>query len=75
MAERLRQALASRPVESESAPALVTASFGVATLTADVPDLMQLLNRADIALYHAKQGGRNQVLLWNSDFHSEVLFP
>jgi diguanylate cyclase (GGDEF)-like protein/PAS domain S-box-containing protein len=75
MAERLRQELASRPVESESMPALVTASFGVATLTADVSDLMDLLNRADIALYHVKQAGRNQVILWNSDFHSEIPFP
>ena len=75
MAERLRQELASRPVESESMPALVTASFGVATLMADAPDLMQLLNRADVALYHAKQAGRNQVILWKPDFHNEIPFP
>jgi len=75
MAERLRQALAERPVESESFPALVTASFGVATLQPDVTDLLQLLNRADTALYHVKQAGRNQVILWNPDFHSELPSP
>jgi diguanylate cyclase (GGDEF)-like protein/PAS domain S-box-containing protein len=75
MAERLRQELASRPVESESFPALVTASFGVATLTANVADLMELLNRADIALYHVKQAGRNRVILWDSDFHTEIPLP
>jgi diguanylate cyclase (GGDEF)-like protein len=75
MAERLRQELASRPVESEPMPALVTASFGVATLMADAPDLMQLLNRADVALYHAKQAGRNQVKLWEPDFHNGIPFP
>jgi diguanylate cyclase (GGDEF)-like protein/PAS domain S-box-containing protein len=75
MAERLRQALASQPVETESVPALITASFGVAALMADVTDLMDLLNRADVALYHAKQTGRNQVVLWNADFQSEIPLP
>ena len=73
-AERLRQELASRPVQSESISALVTASFGVATMMADMTDLMQLLNRADIALYHIKQSGRNQVMLWNPELHNGIPF-
>lgn len=72
LADRLRQELASRVVEAESTPALVTASFGVATLMPDVTDIMQLLNRADVALYRAKQHGRNQVILWQPDFHQEI---
>lgn len=72
LAERLRQALASRPVEAESLPALVTASFGVATLIPGVTDLMYLLNCADVALYYAKQAGRNQAVLWNPDIHNEI---
>jgi two-component system cell cycle response regulator len=40
----------------------VTASLGVATLTADI-DCAQLLLRADIALYQAKSNGRNRTVL------------
>ncbi len=63
--ERLRYELASTPVETDTAPAFVTASFGIASLTPDVTDLLTLLNRADRALYHAKQTGRNRCVLWN----------
>ncbi len=36
-------------------------------LESDVDDLLTLLNRADLALYHAKQTGRNRCVLWNDD--------
>lgn len=65
--ERLRHELASTPVETDTAPAFVTASFGIASLSSDVADLFTLLNRADLALYHAKQTGRNRCVLWNDD--------
>jgi diguanylate cyclase (GGDEF)-like protein len=68
LAERLREELASRPVESESAAALVTASFGVATQEVGVSNLEQLLARSDAALYQAKQAGRNRVEAWNPSF-------
>jgi len=71
LAERLRQELISGPVESESLPAMVTASFGVATLNDSVTDLMQLLNQADVALYQVKQAGRNGVILWSPKTKSE----
>jgi diguanylate cyclase (GGDEF)-like protein/PAS domain S-box-containing protein len=64
LAERLRQQLASKPVETDSTPVQVTASFGVATLEPTISNLMQLINRADMALYQVKQTGRNQVLEW-----------
>lgn len=70
--ERLRQTLASTPVETDTTPALVTASFGIATLSPGVNDLLTLLNRADIALYHAKQSGRNRCLLWTDDMQDEI---
>jgi diguanylate cyclase (GGDEF)-like protein len=68
--ERLRQNLASSPVDTDSTPALVTASFGIASLKPGVRDLLSLLNRADIALYHAKQSGRNRCVLWSDDLQS-----
>jgi diguanylate cyclase (GGDEF)-like protein len=72
LAERLRQALDSHPVEDEAMPMLVTASFGVATLAPGLANLMQLLNRADVALYRVKQSGRNQVVFWQPDFQQEI---
>jgi len=72
LAERLRQELMSEPAESDSYPSVVTASFGVATLADSVTDLMQLLNRADVALYQVKHTGRNRVVLWDLDIQSEI---
>ena len=40
----------------------VTASFGLAVLT-EADSLEDAMGRADKALYHAKQNGRNQVAL------------
>ncbi len=70
--ERLRHELASTPVETDTAPAFVTASFGVASLSPDVTDLLTLVNRADLALYHAKQTGRNRCVLWSKDMQEGV---
>jgi diguanylate cyclase (GGDEF)-like protein len=62
-AERMR-----RRIESECGPAVkevpgmrVTVSIGVATLAESVTTPLELIDRADQALYDAKKGGRNQV--------------
>lgn len=57
LAERLRAAIEALAIRGYGT---VTASFGVAThrkgeLTRD------LVKRADVAMYNAKQGGRNRV--------------
>jgi diguanylate cyclase (GGDEF)-like protein len=39
----------------------VTVSIGVASLQADIPDFETLVHRADVAMYAAKQAGRNRV--------------
>lgn len=63
IAETLRQAMARNEIICEKlAKITVTASFGVATLLPD-DDLGALLARADEALYAAKEGGRNRVML------------
>jgi diguanylate cyclase (GGDEF)-like protein/hemerythrin-like metal-binding protein/PAS domain S-box-containing protein len=64
-AERLRQAIAARPMPVESGESLnVTVSIGIAAAPAGVPaDIEALLKQADQALYAAKNGGRNQVRL------------
>lgn len=62
--ERLRAALADRPIGLESGGEIaVTASFGVATARPGAT-LKQVIERADEALYAAKHGGRNRVAGW-----------
>lgn len=57
-AERVRTLFAATPV-ALSEPLTVTASFGVASVTAALPDHGDWFAAADAALYRAKQSGRN----------------
>jgi len=60
--ERIRHAISDTPVDLDGAPLIVTVSVGVATgrkLSLEVES--QLLQSADMALYKAKQSGRNCV--------------
>jgi len=59
LAERIRRDLEARAVSSKNLR--VTASFGVASIPDQASDAKSLLERADSALYQAKQGGRNRV--------------
>lgn len=60
MAERLREHME----KTEMAEGLyITASFGVALYKADDDHYEQVLNRADAALYKAKETGRNKVVV------------
>ncbi|MBQ0720893.1 MAG: diguanylate cyclase [Gammaproteobacteria bacterium] len=56
-AELLRQSLESRRIQGVA----VTASFGVAQFAAAGESFTELLNRADEAVYKAKNNGRNRV--------------
>ncbi|MFM2042808.1 MAG: hypothetical protein RLY86_1384 [Pseudomonadota bacterium] len=61
IAERLRQAIADSPVPHQGREIRVTASFGCALRTGREEGVDALIHRADIALYRAKNGGRNRV--------------
>lgn|GEM_PF-6506827 len=65
VAERVRKRVESERIETEGATLSITSSFGVAQLNGDDEDLQGLIDRADQALYAAKEGGRNQVQRWN----------
>ncbi len=63
VAERVLDAITSKPmyIASEDISLEVTASLGVASRGDDVTTLEMLLNRADQAMYAAKNNGRNRV--------------
>ncbi len=65
--ERLRSGLEETPVRLDDGRELrITSSFGLARVEDDLP-LKQILERADQALYAAKQRGRNRVVTWSED--------
>ncbi|HET6881756.1 MAG TPA: GGDEF domain-containing protein [Pirellulales bacterium] len=64
LAERLRLAIASVPLEHRGLTLCITASIGMALSLAGEGS-KSLTNRADEALYAAKKNGRNRVYLHN----------
>ncbi len=64
-AERIRKAVAKLVFVGESEFS-VTISLGIAAYPDDALKKEQLTERADQALYHAKEHGRNQVVLYSS---------
>ena len=61
IAERIRQEIASKPMELGDTQHPLTASFGTALVEPGEPQ-SGALERADRALYQAKQQGRNRVI-------------
>jgi diguanylate cyclase (GGDEF)-like protein len=64
--ERMRQGLAAINIGAGGAQGImITASFGV-TLLDPIVSIEESINRADTALYAAKEAGRNRAYLWDS---------
>jgi diguanylate cyclase (GGDEF)-like protein len=51
----------------------VSASIGIALYGGDVPDVTTLLKNADLAMYNAKQRGKNNYQFFKSAMNDEVL--
>ncbi|HUS27772.1 MAG TPA: sensor domain-containing diguanylate cyclase, partial [Kofleriaceae bacterium] len=64
VAERIRIEISKVVVETDKGPLSVTESVGVAAFPDDGRDRATLIERADLALYHAKHTGRNRVVTW-----------
>lgn len=64
--ERIRSTIEDAVVATSVADIHYTVSVGVAPLTDGPENYMQWLQQADEALYAAKEGGRNQVVLFRS---------
>ncbi|HEY9761706.1 MAG TPA: diguanylate cyclase [Trichocoleus sp.] len=57
--ERIRSKLESLAVVAEGHAIKVTVSIGVGSYMAQTDDIDQIIKRADLALYHSKNSGRN----------------
>lgn len=62
LANRIRLDIADLVVDSEKGPFQVKMSIGVSTFPVDARDRAMLIERADQALYHAKETGRNRCI-------------
>ena len=64
LADRLRNGVSQ--LQTENLPT-VTISLGIATFPDDGKSIEELVQKADAALYAAKENGRNQVVIYNQD--------
>ncbi|MBV8760546.1 MAG: diguanylate cyclase [Deltaproteobacteria bacterium] len=64
VADRIRIEISKVVVDTDKGPLSVTESVGVAAFPDDGRDRATLIERADLALYHAKHTGRNRVVTW-----------
>ncbi|MEN6571168.1 MAG: diguanylate cyclase [Anaerolineaceae bacterium] len=61
IAERLRSVVADTPIHTDAADLTVTISLGVTTLSTEIKTIEDMITAADLALYSAKNNGRNKV--------------
>jgi diguanylate cyclase len=66
IAESIRRAIGAKPIMHGNVPIAVTASIGVATLEPGSPlaTAAHLIKAADLAVYNAKNFGRNCVKIF-----------
>ncbi|MDD4979677.1 MAG: GGDEF domain-containing protein [Candidatus Omnitrophica bacterium] len=63
-AERIRQAIEEKRIKAYDEELKVTVSIGISVFPGDGKDMKTLIDKADTALYRAKEGGRNKVCLY-----------
>lgn len=61
VADRLRQAICSKPIDTPVASIPLSVSIGVACLTDAIKSFDELIDKADEALFRSKDAGRNRV--------------
>jgi diguanylate cyclase len=74
VAERLRTAIGKTPLRNQKTGTdygPITVSVGVC-MASSAENATDLYNKADIALYMAKNGGRNQVQIFNDSMASDI---
>lgn len=73
MIARRTQAVLARPFKVDDDEVSISASIGIAIFPDDGPDAASLLKRADAAMYHAKDQGRNNWQLYNRSLASGTM--
>lgn len=63
IAERIRLAIESRDIPLGNEIVNISASFGISQLAQNQPSFNQIFHQADVALYQAKNSGRNCIAL------------
>jgi len=63
IAERIRGSTESHEFQAENQPLKITVSIGVSALNGMTRDKLELIKKADEALYKAKHSGRNRICL------------
>ena len=63
-AERIRRAVADKKIRAYDEEIRLSVSIGIATYPLDAKDAQELIEKADTALYQAKQTGRNKVCIY-----------
>lgn len=66
LAERMRLEVADTPIEHNGKSFNISISIGVAMIDSNNGDFEGMINQADIALYKAKDKGRNRVELYDN---------
>jgi len=61
----------AQPMNAAGHEVYVTGSIGIALSVAGVENVDELLKNADIAMYHAKQEGRNHYQVYSDAFHAK----
>lgn len=68
LADRILNAI-QKPIQVGAAEQLITASIGIATLESSTDHGDELLKHADLAMYRAKQEGRNKSRFYSTALH------
>ena len=66
VADRCREIIEQTPVQTDQGPISITISMGISTFyptREEHPTISKLIDLADGALYEAKEGGRNRVVI------------
>lgn len=71
LANRIRDAI-TQPVELDESVVAIGASIGIALSSLGVRDASDLLRRADLALYKAKEGGRGRIEVCTPELEAAV---
>lgn len=72
VAEKIRMAVESKVIDIGTAQLKRTISIGVSEFPADTDRIWQCIKFADIALYRAKEAGRNRVVRFTADMWTKT---